>query len=67
MEAGQNNKYDIAKTSGLTNRAVARSENPGGPVVLWWALSAPLVEIGLTFWPKTGGEAKAPPAPLRQP
>ena len=43
-------------------RPVARSENPGGLVVLWWAYSAPLVEIGLTEMSKTGG-AEAPPAP----
>ena len=32
-------------------RPVARSEIP------WWVKSAPLVEIGLTVWPKTGGGA----------
>ena len=41
--------------------AVARSENPGGLVVLVGDNVPPLVEIGLTDWPKTGG-AKAPPA-----
>ena len=42
-------------------RVVARSENPGGLVVLGGDVS-PLVEIGLTYLPKTGG-AKAPPSP----
>ena len=37
-------------------RAVARSENlGGGHIILWRALSAPLVEIGLTVRPKTWG------------
>ena len=45
-------------------RAVARSENPGGLVVLRWAWSVLLVEIGLTVWPKTGG-AIAPPRSRR--
>ena len=50
------------------SRAVARFENPGGLVVLWWAQSALLVKIGLTVWPKTGGAEVPPPAPrLRQP
>ena len=35
-------------------RAVGRSENPGVPVVIRWAKSAPLVEIGLTDLPKSG-------------
>ena len=43
-------------------RAVARSENPGGLMVLWQALPAPLVEIGLTVRPKLG-ELKPPLAP----
>ena len=43
--------------------AVARSKNPGGLVVLSGDNVAPLVEIGLTDLPKTGGGAKAPPAP----
>ena len=38
----------------FTYRTVARSENRGGGhVVIWWALCAPLVEIGLTDLPKT--------------
>ena len=36
-------------------RAVARSENPGGLVVLGGENLPPLVEIGLTDLPKTGG------------
>ena len=43
-------------------RAVARSENPGGHVALGGDNVPPLVEIGLTDLPKTGG-ARAPPAP----
>ena len=46
-------------------RAVARSENPGGGghVVLGGDNVPPLVEIGLTDLPKSGGGAQAPPAP----
>ena len=36
-------------------RAVTRSENPGGLVVLGGDNVRPLVEIGLTDLPKTGG------------
>ena len=43
-------------------RAVGRSENPGVPVVFGGHNLPPLVEIGLTDLPKTGG-AMAPPAP----
>jgi hypothetical protein len=43
-------------------RAVARSKNPGGLVVLGGDNVPPLVEIGLTDLTKTGG-AKAPLAP----
>ena len=45
------------------HRAVARSENPGGLVVLGGDNVLPLVEIGLTDLPKTEG-AEAPPDPL---
>ena len=41
-------------------RAVTRSENQGGLVVMGGDNVPPLVEIGLTDMPKTGG-AKAPP------
>ena len=44
------------------NRAVARSENPGGHIVLGGDNVPPLVEIGLTDLSKSGG-AQAPPAP----
>ena len=44
------------------DRAVARSENPGGLVVLGGDNVFPMVEIGLTDLLKTGG-AVAPPAP----
>ena len=42
-------------------RAVARSENPGGHIVLGGDNVPPLVEIGLTDLSKSGG-AQAPPA-----
>ena len=47
-------------------RAVGRSENPGVPVLFGGhnLPPLPLVEIGLTDLPKSGG-AMAPPAPLR--
>ena len=49
------------------SRAVARSEIPGGLVVLGGDNVSPLVEIGLADLPNIGG-AKAPPAPtLRRP
>ena len=43
-------------------RAVARSENPGGLVVIGGDNVPPLMEIGLTDLPKTG-ELKPHPAP----
>ena len=43
-------------------RAIARSENLGGHVVLGGNNVPPLVEIGLSDPSKTGG-ARAPPAP----
>ena len=46
----------------LDLRAVGRSENPGVPVLFVGHNLAPLVEIGLTDLPKSGG-AMAPPAP----
>ena len=46
----------------LKFRAVARSENLGGHIVLGGDNVPPLVEIGLTDLPKSGG-AQAPPAP----
>ena len=51
-----------SSTVQCNGRAVARSENPEGLVVLGGDNVSPLVEIGLTDLPKTGG-AKAPPAP----
>ena len=45
-------------------RPVARSENPGGLVVLGGDNVPPLVEIGLTDLPKTGGAEAPPPQPL---
>ena len=45
-----------------------RSENPGrGLVVLWWALSAPLVEIGLTESWKHGKDQSLCPHTFRRP
>ena len=46
----------------IAYRAIARSENPGGHVVLGGDNVPPLVEIGLADLPKSGG-ARAPPAP----
>ena len=46
----------------IYSRAVARSKNPGGLVVLGGDNVPPLVEIGLTDPPKSGGAA-APPLP----
>ena len=43
-------------------RAVRRSENPGVPVLFGGHNLTPLVEIGLTDLPKSGGDM-APPAP----
>jgi hypothetical protein len=56
----------IVKWNGLVQdllhtSAVARSENPEGHVVLWWAQSASLVEIGFTVLPKTGAGEHVPP------
>ena len=45
-------------------RAVARSENPGGLVVLGGDNVSPRVEIGLTDLPKTGGALATPAPPL---
>ena len=43
-------------------RAVARSENPGGHIVLGGDNVPPLVEIGLTDLSKSGGGGHRPPA-----
>ena len=51
---------DILKM-GSDYRAVARSENPGGHVILGGDNEPPLVEIGLTDLPKSGGNV--PPGP----
>ena len=48
----------------IYTRAVARSENPGGHVVLGGDNVPPLVGIGLTGLPKTGGAHAAPAPPL---
>ena len=54
----------ISKAIRCDGRAVARSENPEGLVVLGGDnVPPPLVEIGLTDLPKTE-EVRAPPAPL---
>ena len=44
------------------HRDVGRSENPGVPVLFGGHNLLPLVKIGLTDLPKSGG-AMAPPAP----
>ena len=46
------------------DRAVARSENPGGLVVLGGDNVFPMVEIGLTDLLKTGGLKSPQPPPL---
>ena len=46
-----------------TYRAIGRSENPGVPVVIRWAYSVSLVEIGLTDLPKSGGGHGTPGTP----
>ena len=45
----------------FNTRAVGRYENPGVPVLFGGQNLPPLVEIGLTDLPKSGG-AMAPPA-----
>ena len=47
----------------IARRAVARSENPWGLVVLGGENVPPLVEIGLTDLPKTVGGEPEPPSP----
>ena len=44
-------------------RAVGRYENPGVPVLFVGHNLLPLVEIGLTVLPKTGGGGLKPPQP----
>ena len=48
--------------TGLSTRAIARYGNPVGHTVLGGDNVSPLVEIGLTDLPKSGG-ARAPSAP----
>ena len=48
----------LLRSSVLLLRAVGRSENPGVPVLFGGHNLSPLVEIGLTDLPKSGG---APP------
>ena len=47
----------------ITIRAVGRSENPGVPVLFGGHNLPPLVEIGLTDLPKTGGATGTPGTP----
>ena len=54
-------KYVINFQILMVDRAVARSEIPGGLAVLGGDNVSPLVKIGLTDPPKSGGAA-APPA-----
>ena len=63
MGAGASWRSLGLKTAGAhstKSRHVSRSENLGGRAVLGGDNVPPLVEIGLTDLPKTGG-AKAPP------
>ena len=46
---------DLQQGKRLLGRAVARSENPGGHVILGGDNVSPLVEIGSTDLPKSGG------------
>ena len=55
-------EVDIYSRFDLHIRAVARSEIPGGLVVLGGDIVSPLVEIGLADLPNIGG-AKAPQPP----
>ena len=55
-------KSNLCAQHVLPVRAVARSENLGGHIVMGGDNVPPLVEIGLTDLPKSGG-ARAPPAP----
>ena len=48
---------ELVIRSGIHTRAVARSKNPGGLVVLGGKNMPPLVDIGLADLPKTGGLA----------
>ena len=48
----------------VNSRVVARSENPRGLVVLGGDNVPPLVKIGLTDPPKTGGAYAPPASPL---
>ena len=54
--------YYVKSWSNILSRAVARSENLGGHIVLSGDNVPPLVEIGLIDLPKSVG-ARAPPAP----
>ena len=52
------------KKLNICSRAVARSENLGGHVLLGGDNVPPLVEIGLTDLPKSGGGTCPPTPPL---
>ena len=58
---GFTGNFDIRSES-KASRAVTRSENPGGHVILGGDNVPPLVEIGLTDLTKSGGHG--PPGPL---
>ena len=56
--------HKLIDSTAIHGRAVARSENPGGLVVLGGDNVPPMVEIGLTDLPKIGGaEASQAPPP----
>jgi hypothetical protein len=52
---GESMNHRPSSHPSLHNRAVGRSENPEGRVVMWRAKSAPLIEIGLAYLPKYWG------------
>ena len=58
--------YNPPKFNIIPNQytAVGRSENPGGHIVLGGDNVPPLVEIGLTDLPKSGGTHAPPASPL---
>ena len=61
---GYNNQEVFLLSDLLThNRAVGRSENSGGPVLFGGHNLPPLVEIGLTDLPKSGGPIALPASP----
>ena len=56
-------RFDFNVLPYLLIRAVGRSENPGVPVLFGGHNLSPLVEVGLTDLPKSGGAMVAPEPP----